>query len=275
MQFEWRENTYILPTAQALLLHAVVLSLFLSSWDIAKHTESKPVPRVVKAQIMHFDPLAAREKAQQEQKQLAAQKEAQKRREAEAKRRAEQEKKQQLEKKKAEQKRADELKKKQAQDKQKAEQKKKAEQERKKQEAEALAKKKKEQDLAKQKAKQRELEMAQALAAESEYQAYQTESEEALAYIGLIQERVIQNWHRPLSARNNMEALLMIHLLPTGEVHNVYVVKSSGDAAFDRSAIQAVQRAGKFEELRNLSPRVFDAKFRQFRLLFKPEDLIR
>lgn len=234
-----------------------------------------PTPRIVKAQIMNFDPVAARKKKEEEQKRLAAQREAEKRRQQEAKRQREKVKQKEAEaKKKVEQKRIEELKKKAEQQK-KQEQQRNVEKERQRREAEQLAKQKKEQELAQQMKRKRELDIAQALDAESEYLAYQTESEEAMAYIGLIQERVIQNWHRPLSARNGMQALLMIHLVPTGEVHNVYVLKSSGDAAFDRSAVQAVERAEKFEELQNLSPRVFDAQFRQFRMLFKPEDLIR
>ncbi|MCB1663065.1 MAG: cell envelope integrity protein TolA [Pseudomonadales bacterium] len=272
---KFSENSYILPTLQAVLLHTVILIMFLSSWNVAKELENTPIPRIVKAQIINVDPTAARKKEEQEKNRIAAQREAEKRRLEEAKRKQEQAKQKAVEaKKKLEQKRTEELKKK-AEQKKKEEQKLKAERERKQQEADQLAaKKKKEQELA-QLERKRELEIARALDAESEYLQYQTESEEAMAYVGLIQERVVQNWHRPLSARNDMQVLLMIHLVPTGEVHKVYVLKSSGDAAFDRSAIQAVQRAGKFEELRNLSPRVFDAKFRQFRMLFKPEDLIR
>ena len=271
---KFSENSYILPTLQAVLLHTVILIMFLSSWNIAKELENSPTPKIVRAQIMNFDPSAVRKKAEDEKARLAAQREAEKRRIEDAKRKQEQAKQKAAEaKKKLEHKKAEELKKKAEQQK-KQEQALKADKERKRVEADQLAKKKKEQELA-QLERKRELDIARALDAESEYLQYQTESEEAMAYVGLIQERVIQNWHRPLSARNDMQVLLMIHLVPTGEVHKVYVLQSSGDAAFDRSAIQAVQRAEKFEELRNLTPRVFDAKFRQFKMLFKPEDLIR
>ena len=47
---------------------------------------------------------------------------------------------------------------------------------------------------------------------------------------------VAENWSRPPSARNGMEVELMIELVPTGDVVGVTIVRSSGSAAFDRSA---------------------------------------
>ena len=233
------------------------------------------MPRIVKAKIMSVDPVAARKRAEEEKRRTAAkQREADQRRQAEAKRKRE------LERKKAEQKKLEQqrLAEQKKAEQKKAEQKKadqrKAEAERKRVEADRLAKQK-QQELAQQLERERELEIARALDAETEFMQSQSAAQEAQSYVGVIQERVIQSWQRPLSARNGMQALLMIHLLPTGEVHNVYVVESSGDAAFDRSAVKAVQRAEKFEELQKLSPRVFDAHFRQFKMLFKPEDLVR
>jgi TonB family protein len=51
------------------------------------------------------------------------------------------------------------------------------------------------------------------------------------------------------------------------------VLNSSGSAAFDRSAVNAVEKAGEFPQLQNLPPREFEKTFRRFRLLFRPEDL--
>ena len=50
-------------------------------------------------------------------------------------------------------------------------------------------------------------------------------------------------------------------------------IRSSGNTAFDRSAINAVEKAGAFPELQKLPSREFEKTFRRFRLLFKPEDL--
>jgi TolA protein len=118
-----------------------------------------------------------------------------------------------------------------------------------------------------------ERELEDAIAAEDVEQ--QADSDEAIvgSYIALISSVIVDNWSRPPSARNNMEALLSLQLVPTGEVVNVSVIKSSGNAAFDRSAEQAVRRAQRFPELQKLPIRVFEKNFRRLRLKFRPEDL--
>ncbi len=100
-----------------------------------------------------------------------------------------------------------------------------------------------------------------------------TSSEMAASYAALIQQTVINYWSRPPSARNGMEVLLSIQLIPTGEVVSATVLQSSGNSAFDQSAINAVKKAGSFPELQNLPPGEFEQSFRRFRLLFRPEDL--
>ena len=115
--------------------------------------------------------------------------------------------------------------------------------------------------------------LARALDEEEEFVAEATAEEMAASYAALIQQTVVNYWSRPPSARNGMEALLQIQLIPTGEVVSVSVLKSSGNGAFDRSAINAVEKAGSFPELKNLPPREFERTFRRFRLLFRPEDL--
>jgi colicin import membrane protein len=115
--------------------------------------------------------------------------------------------------------------------------------------------------------------LARALEQEEEFVAEATAEEMAASYAALIQQTVVNYWSRPPSARNGMEALLSIQLIPTGEVVSVSVLKSSGNGAFDRSAINAVEKAGSFPELKNLPPREFERTFRRFRLLFRPEDL--
>ena len=106
--------------------------------------------------------------------------------------------------------------------------------------------------------------------------AQQVEEDERLAqsFIELIKERIRLNWSRPPSARNNMETLLIIRLIPTGEVVEVTIAKSSGNAAFDRSAIQAVKKARQFVEIKQMPTRVFEKEgFRQITLMFNPQDL--
>jgi len=116
--------------------------------------------------------------------------------------------------------------------------------------------------------------LARAVAEEEDAtEAAATSAEMAATYAALIQQTVVNYWSRPPSARNGMEALLSIQLIPTGEVVSVSVIRSSGNSAFDRSAINAVEKAGSFPELQNLPSREFEKTFRRFSLLFRPEDL--
>lgn len=116
-------------------------------------------------------------------------------------------------------------------------------------------------------------ELSQAVESEEQAQEAMTADELAASYAALIQQTVVSYWSRPPSARNGMEVLLALQLIPTGEVVSVSVVKSSGNTAFDRSAVNAVQKAEQFPELRDLPSREFEKTFRRFRLLFRPEDL--
>ncbi len=109
--------------------------------------------------------------------------------------------------------------------------------------------------------------------ADAQQQATVTAGEISASFVSLIQRTVVNYWSRPPSARNGMECELSIQLIPTGEVVNVTLVRSSGNSAFDSSAINAVQKAGAFPELQNLPSREFEKNFRRLTLIFKPEDL--
>ncbi|MFT5482669.1 MAG: TonB family protein [Halieaceae bacterium] len=121
--------------------------------------------------------------------------------------------------------------------------------------------------------KQAANEMSSALAAEDVLLDAVGDLDIAESHVASIARAIADNWSRPPSARNNMEAELVIHLIPTGDVVSVAVDKSSGSAAFDRSAVNAVQKAERFPELQQLPSRVFEKHFRTLRLKFRPEDL--
>lgn len=82
-----------------------------------------------------------------------------------------------------------------------------------------------------------------------------------------------ENWNRPPSARREMETTIRLQLVPTGRIVGVTVLKSSGDAAFDRSVEQAAFKTDQFVELQNMSPVLFEKKFRQVDVAFSPQDL--
>ena len=109
-----------------------------------------------------------------------------------------------------------------------------------------------------------------ALAAE----AARTEFELVQSATALIQQALQQVWNRPPSARNGMRVILRIRMLPTGELLEASITQSSGDAAFDRSAENAVYSASPFTELQDLPISVFNGNFRTLSLIFEPEDLL-
>lgn len=121
--------------------------------------------------------------------------------------------------------------------------------------------------------KQLEQALASALAEEEEFLAAANDEELASSYADYIFERVAANWSRPPSARRDMEVELLVQLVPTGQVVSVVIVESSGNAAFDRSAEQAVLKVGRFEKLQELPPKVFETYFRKLPLIFRPDDL--
>ena len=88
-----------------------------------------------------------------------------------------------------------------------------------------------------------------------------------------IQAAIITDWKVPPSVRNGMKAELEIALVPTGDVVGVSVLTSSGDNAFDRSAINAVERVGRFPEVKQLDRALFERDFRRLRIIFQPQDL--
>jgi len=97
------------------------------------------------------------------------------------------------------------------------------------------------------------------------------EQDEIQQYVGLIQQTISRYWIRPPSARTGMIVTLSLNLLPGGELNEVNVVESSGNAAFDRPAVLAVQKAGRFPVPDD--PILFDRYFRTLKVRFNPEDL--
>jgi len=246
---------FVLPALVTLLLHAGVLVLVSANWNPEHERLVKPIPRHVKAKVVTLDKPAAKAPAK------AAQPKPQPKPEPKPQPKVEPKPKPKptpTPKPKPEPK---------PQAKPKPEPKPQA-----KPEAKPQAKpdaKAREQEIK----RQRERELALALAAEDEVMQAETDSEVAMTYADAIESAIVDNWSRPPSARRDMEVTLLIQLIPTGEVVSVSVLKSSGNAAFDRSAINAVNKAARFPEVAAAPPQVFEQYLRKLRLVFRPEDL--
>jgi colicin import membrane protein len=89
----------------------------------------------------------------------------------------------------------------------------------------------------------------------------------------LIITLVSQQWRRPPSARQGMSVTVMIQMLPDGTITNASVTRSSGDVAFDNSAVAAVRNVGRIPEMQQLDRATFDRMYRKRAMIFKPEDL--
>ncbi len=140
-------------------------------------------------------------------------------------------------------------------------------------EADRVAKLKREQEEARAKA------LADLLAEETQYQRAQADQvgdQVAASFDDVIRRYVSEQWRRPPTARNGMVVEVRISMLPTGDITDAAVLRSSGDAGFDQSAVQAVRNVGRIPEMQQLSrddPGAFDRMYRQRTLRFKPEDL--
>ena len=115
--------------------------------------------------------------------------------------------------------------------------------------------------------------LQRSLDAEAEQMLEGQNLQEVQSYQAGIYDLVRKNWSRPPSARNGMQARFVVELIPTGEVLSVALVDSSGNGSFDRSAEQAIRRARRFDVPED--NRLFEANFRRFYFLFRPEDLLR
>ena len=84
--------------------------------------------------------------------------------------------------------------------------------------------------------------------------------------------RITRSWRRPVAYKGGLEVFLRTSLASNGELVDVRVVKTSGDASFDRSALTAVKRAAPFGEVAQFDAATFEEKFRSLTIKFRPED---
>lgn len=95
------------------------------------------------------------------------------------------------------------------------------------------------------------------------------EERQVASHSAVIRAELSRRWIMPATARqkDSLSAHVRIRLLPGGEVLDVTLVKSSGDRAFDDSALNAVRSAGR---LPVPSGTLFN-RFRDFVVDFNPQ----
>ncbi len=248
-------SAYLVPTCYALLFHALVAAALIVQWEEQPPLRISDIEHYyIEASMVAENPHRVRER--REQAEAAAALQAQRDREA-ALAKEQETARINAERLKAERLEAERL----------------AEQQR--LQAEAARRLQEERRQAEEPSREeRELmaaELALAVMGEQAERQAITDDEKAMAYAARIREEIVQNWSRPPSARNGMQALLRVSLVPTGEVVEVSVIEGSGNAAFDRSAVVAVEKVERFVVPDD--PRQFERNFREFEVLFRPEDL--
>lgn len=276
------EKSFSLPIFLSVSLHTLLLVLFLGNWSFFKKEPEPYKPHYVTATLMDMKP-KAKAAPQQTKEQVLDSKayedlknnkkqDEQRRKEAEAmvQKKKEQEAKAAEAEKVKQQKVKDEQAKiaKAKAEKEAAEKKRKADELAKQQAAEAAKKTKREQEAQEE---QRRIQAAQQK--QEKHISDSNDDVNTKSYEEALIERVQQNWSRPPSARNGLEVVLEVNMLPTGVVTGLRIVRSSGDPAFDRSAEQAVKRVDRFTEAMQIPPDIFEKYFRVFRFTFSPEDL--
>lgn len=101
-----------------------------------------------------------------------------------------------------------------------------------------------------------------------------TEEEQLVAqYVQIIKDLIADNWQLPANP-SGKHAEVELRTTPTGEIVSSKIIESSGDPLFDNSVLNAVKRTQSFPELKQLPIAVFERHFRQFSLVFQPEDLL-
>ena len=293
-----RENPR--AVAYALLMHVALLLLLVFSLDWTPKSIKPGSNKPIQAELVDASKLQAieekklaeqrkveedRRKAEEAVKQKAEaerqqqlQQEQQQKAEAERKKKAAQEAKAKTEAERK--KKADLAAQQQAEEKRKAEAatKQKAEAERKRKAAEEAKKKavaekqRKAEQAAKEKAAAEaaaKREAEQALQAQLAEEQAQARAESALSqYIPYIQQKIQRNWLRPAGSPAGLSCLILVKLIPGGEVVDAKVVRSSGDPLFDRSVETAVLKASPL-------PMPDDATmfkyFREINFNFKPD----
>ncbi len=154
--------------------------------------------------------------------------------------------------------------------------KKKADDDKKKRAAEEAGKQKKAQEAARKALEDKKAgALAELLSEDTQYQqtvADTVGSNTSGSYDDLIRIRAAEGWTRPPGTSSNMRVSLQINMLPDGTITSVSVAQSSGNSAFDNSAVAAVKNIGRLVEMQKLSAADFNP-YRSFKMTFTPEDL--
>ena len=270
---------YGLAIVIALALHIVIIALFAIEWPEEKRQIAEPTPKNIQAKVIQTESKQSKQRKLAEKKRLEnenwkkhlAKKKAakQKARKDKAKRDkvAKDKAKKLADKKRADKKKADALKSKKSEENKLAAEKKRLKQ--KELEQQAFDEQHEQELLEALAVEEQQRSMDKALADEQQAQKNTAITNDIVSQ---IQAKIYEAWRYPPSARPEMEVMVRINLVPTGEVIQVILEKSSGNQALDRSVLAAVKRAQPLPVPKD--SRLFEQQFRNFVMSFRPEDAV-
>ena len=105
----------------------------------------------------------------------------------------------------------------------------------------------------------------------TEKETKNTDLEKVMYFSSIIRDQIMSNWREPKSSKVGLKTEFIISLVPTGEVIDVSLTKSSGDKAFDQSALLAINKVNRFYDL-EMPRKLFDENFRKFTVVFSPKE---
>ena len=92
--------------------------------------------------------------------------------------------------------------------------------------------------------------------------------------IAMYAERIISTiedaWMKPRNIPEGLVANLRLHILSTGRISKVYLIKSSGNIRFDNSALQAVRRVETLNFFNEIPSSLYKKEFKKIAVSFKP-----
>ena len=75
-------------------------------------------------------------------------------------------------------------------------------------------------------------------------------------------------WQKPKNLPEDLFVVVIISIVPSGEVVNYEILNKSGNEVFDRSIRIALDRISSFDFIKNISRNDFEKNFREFNLQF-------
>ena len=96
------------------------------------------------------------------------------------------------------------------------------------------------------------------------------EQEQIVFYSQKIINTIENAWMKPRNIPEGLVANLRLHILSTGRISKVYLIKSSGNIRFDNSALQAVRRVETLNFFNEIPSSLYKKEFKKIAVSFKP-----